>query len=947
MVERRTFDISAFSTQFGISSKKHRFTQVSQKDDSTVQYGRSVIAGASDRSGTKPGDPRVLQSLFCNSQKHSREMETHIGLKCFQSFCKEGEVQNGNSRIHSADFSDRRLGNVNRFFLSLPSHSNSSSFKKVPSLRSEGNNLSVQSSADGSYDLGQDLFQGESCSARSSTQTRHTSPSVSRRLAHSSRFSKPSFVSNQLHSGSSKEVGVSNKLFKVRTDSNAEFHLSRIPVSSRVGNSFTYRGEMAEAPESSFTVSSRQESSSSPMAVSYWPFSFNREASTFRNASSQAHSEGTVRHVVSCSEPGGSVAFSRGVEGQNSLVDKETECIVGRTDIQDETSHPSVLRCFRRGLGRSHHTNLYSARVVGRRRSESPYKCFRNVECMPCDGSFSRCVQGQISDGGFRQCNSSSIYKETGRNQVQVPDVSNLDSIRIPREESHLCQLSSHSRQAECVGRPVVQTRATVTNRMDYSSQNSGLSVANLGEAHGRPFCSERQQEASNFCVSNTRPGGLGSGRVKYRLEQSSSVRLSSDGDSSDGSEESGSINLSDGSVGSSMAQTTLVSQAVGASDRSSQGDPALVQASQTNQHRHISQNSGNVQPSCLALIERSYKEKGFSQQAAERMARGQKSSTLGVYEGQWKGFCDWCSEREIDPLSPSPQVVADFLCEKNNLGRAFSTLVGYKTAINKVWKAVLNVDLNENDALSNLLANFKRDFSKRKDPVPKWDLSLVLQTLSKPPFEPLDTVDLKFVTFKTIFLLALASGRRRGELHALKADIQRTEVGSEITLFTDVQFVAKTKLADRGCTVMQPLVIRALSNQDQNTEELLCVVRSVQKYLVRTEDIRRGRERLFVSFKKGFKGDICANTISSWIKKTVLLAYESSSEDHLQQFEVRAHDVRGLAASWALLKNVSLEEILGACSWRSHNTFTQFYLKDLSSIQGELLKLSVVTALH
>ena len=45
----------------------------------------------------------------------------------------------------------------------------------------------------------------------------------------------------------------------------------------------------------------------------------------------------------------------------------------------------------------------------------------------------------------------------------------------------------------------------------------------------------------------------------------------------------------------------------------------------------------------------------------------------------------------------------------------------------------------------------------------------------------------------------------------------------------------------------------------------------------------------------------------------------------------VKAHDVRAFAASKAFFRGVSMDQILQACHWKSHNTFTSFYLKDLS----------------
>ena len=102
-----------------------------------------------------------------------------------------------------------------------------------------------------------------------------------------------------------------------------------------------------------------------------------------------------------------------------------------------------------------------------------------------------------------------------------------------------------------------------------------------------------------------------------------------------------------------------------------------------------------------------------------------------------------------------------------------------------------------------------------------------------------------------------------------------------------------------------------------------LCPVRALRYYLDRTSVLRKGKNLLFVSFKEGFDRDITRSTISSWIKQTVLLAYQSSNFD-TQDLQVKAHDVRSMSASLAFKGGVSLEQILG-CFWKSHNTFTSF----------------------
>ena len=106
-----------------------------------------------------------------------------------------------------------------------------------------------------------------------------------------------------------------------------------------------------------------------------------------------------------------------------------------------------------------------------------------------------------------------------------------------------------------------------------------------------------------------------------------------------------------------------------------------------------------------------------------------------------------------------------------------------------------------------------------------------------------------------------------------------------------------------------------------------------------------QGKDLVFMSFRKCFQKDIVPATISSWIKQTVLLCYQLSDQTAQNLHQVRAHDVRAFAASQAFQGGVSLDQILSACHWKAHNTFTQFYLKDLAWADSELYHLGPVVA--
>ena len=115
--------------------------------------------------------------------------------------------------------------------------------------------------------------------------------------------------------------------------------------------------------------------------------------------------------------------------------------------------------------------------------------------------------------------------------------------------------------------------------------------------------------------------------------------------------------------------------------------------------------------------------------------------------------------------------------------------------------------------------------------------------------------------------------------------------------------------------------------------------------YLDRTSDLRKNKELVFVSFKKGLQKNISPATISSWIKQTVILCYQLSDQEALTLHQVKAHDVRAFTASKAFQPGVSVEQILSASHCESHIRFTHFYLKDVAWADSELFYLGPVVA--
>ena len=213
-----------------------------------------------------------------------------------------------------------------------------------------------------------------------------------------------------------------------------------------------------------------------------------------------------------------------------------------------------------------------------------------------------------------------------------------------------------------------------------------------------------------------------------------------------------------------------------------------------------------------------------------------------------------------MDFRAPPLKAIADFLLHLfQDKKLQPGTIDGYRSAIaDKLGNSTINVSKDEN--LTRLLDSFHRDRPKGRRGIPSWNLSLVLHQLTKAPFEPLKEASLKHLTFKTVFLLALGSGKRRSEIHAwLHKNIRHQADWSKVSLYPSPSFLSKNQLAKEGPDSVAPVVIPALApslDRSLKGDRSLCPVRALRYYLDRTADLRQNKELVFVSFKSLFFWD-------------------------------------------------------------------------------------------
>ena len=556
----------------------------------------------------------------------------------------------------------------------------------------------------------------------------------------------------------------------------------------------------------------------------------------------------------------------------------------------------------------------------------------------------------QDSVDSYRQHNGGCLYQQREGDEVRLPVCPTVENTVLVHQAANNPQGTSHPWPAECDSRQAIQTWPDHSNRVVTSSRSVPSDMLQVAPTPSGPVCHQVQQQTTSVCITGSRPPGLGSGCTQPFLGGPGPIRLLTGSHlGQSGGKAPGLPLQQNNSDCTRVAQYALV---LGPGNNV-KPDPT-VSAQHTQPSVSViqpgpSQEPGESESACLAPRASAIKEQGFSEAVAARIEAPQRGSTRSVYESKWTIFTKWCLSNQVDFRAPHLKSIADFLLylfqdKKLQPG----TIDGYRSAIaDKLGNSTINVSKDEN--LTRLLDSFHRDRPKGGRGIPSWNLSLVLHQLTKAPFEPLKEASLKHLTFNTVFMLALGSGKLRSEIHAwLHKNIRHQSDWSKVSLYPSPSFLSKNQLAKEGPDSVAPVAIPALApslDRLLKSDRSLCPVRALHYYLDRATDLRQNKEFVFVPFKKGFDKDISPATISSWIKQTVILCYEFSDQEALSLHQVKAHGVRAFAASKAFQSGISLDQILSACHWKSYNTFTQFYLKDVAWANSELFHLGPVVA--
>ena len=296
--------------------------------------------------------------------------------------------------------------------------------------------------------------------------------------------------------------------------------------------------------------------------------------------------------------------------------------------------------------------------------------------------------------------------------------------------------------------------------------------------------------------------------------------------------------------------------------------------------------------------------QRTLSVDVVETMLASYRTSSNRQHEVAWTAWKSWLSCNNVNVITP--QTMLQFfqhLFVSKNL--APNTIANYKNSLSWPLKAAFDIDLQHVD-FSRLLKGFFHLKPPSPVTVPEWDLGQVIHFYENLA-EPLNKTQL---FYKTLILIALATGNRCSELSAFQRD-GLIFTNSGVTIPLRPHFLYKNQTLRR---TPPPIHVPTFHYP------LLCPVSFLNKYLESSSPSDRSHA-LFLHPKTS--AALTAGRLGYWLVQAIRFAHSGHPV-------VKPHDVRKLAysANWA--RKTDLQAIIQHGFWASAHPFLNNYLVSL-----------------
>ncbi len=536
--------------------------------------------------------------------------------------------------------------------------------------------------------------------------------------------------------------------------------------------------------------------------------------------------------------------------------------------------------------------------------------------------------------GAHRQHSGGLLHQPPRRSAVAPPVQAGAPDPCVVPGQTPLAESGLHPWASHCGSRLPVEAGAEARG-MDASRRGGEADLESVWPGSGGPLCDSGDIAMSPLVLSDS-SGSTGAGCHGTDLAEASSVRLSPDRSAPRSSGESAPGRGSAAASSPVLARPSMVLGSDFSPRRLSLGDSCQEGSPLTGRGHPSAPPPGAVEALGVAPEGAQLIASGLSTEVVETILQSRAPSTRKLYALKWRLFTSWCGDHQLDPVNCPVGTVLEFLLARLSAGLTHSTLKVYVAAVSAYHASLHGQSVGRHPLVTCFLHGALRLRPTVRSRIPPWDLAVVLEALCRPPFEPIEEISDRHLTLKTVFLLAISSLKRVGDLQALFVAPTHLDFApgmAKAFLYPRAGYVPKVPSVTPRPVILQAFSPPPIREPDQQKLNCMCPVRALDAYVHRAALWRRA-DQLLICYgppKRGLSAS--KQTLSRWIVDAINIAYESS--DLPSPMGVKAHSTRSVAASKAFLASVPMQDICNAVGWSTPLTFVRFYGLDMRATPG------------
>ena len=393
---------------------------------------------------------------------------------------------------------------------------------------------------------------------------------------------------------------------------------------------------------------------------------------------------------------------------------------LGLTDLFTQPGRSDLYRRLHAGVGRSH-GGFPDFRYLDPYRPQAPHQLFGALGGISCPTALGSHAPGPPGYNRYGQFDSSFVYQQTRRDTF--PHLVAVDSRASPlvRGSEHNSPSKTYPRLSERDSRPPISSEPANTDRVVPTPRDREAYLQGLGDTRSRHVCNTVELPPSSVHVSNSGAKSPRGGCLRtFRGGQCTCSPIPP--------------------VQQSHAVTSIHYVSVwNTSSSPFQSGSSVPAGSEVHLRRKV------VQSARMEALMRHYKAAGFSDEVSRLAAAPRRPSTNRMYDDRWSHFARWAAGQGFDPFDPTAAQIASFLFDLfDPHGLSPQTIKGYRTCIGSVLNRTGNARVVLHRTIFDMIASMELQRPRITPVLPQWDLGVVLEALSKSPYEPLREASFK-----------------------------------------------------------------------------------------------------------------------------------------------------------------------------------------------------------